>query len=191
MIPGFLRDTALLHYREFDPAVQGDWDRLHQALATHFVPLQDTQLHANALAARKQESGEEVTHYATALQKLVRSAYPTMPADHHQGVLRDFFIKGLRRDIQAHILTTMPGASFQEALGVAQSFDTGLKLLQGVRDLTSKEAYGEKPKVYAGFALNSNKGPRRGRQATTYSTYRDSSFRPGSPPNWLRWGLGP
>lgn len=155
LLPGFLRETALQTYREqnFTDAERRNWDTVKGRLVQRFVPPDFTRFHAAALATRNQKPGEDITKYATDLQQLVRSAYPTIPPDQRQLIIRDHFIRGLRKDIRRHILTTVPGATYAQALTIARNFDTGLRLANGVDGTSSSTAPTNQPQVYAGFVL--------------------------------------
>ncbi len=158
MFPGYLKGVAQDAYLALPQKVQRDWERLKQALVAKFLPAEHLRLAQSALMTQCQRPDESVASFATEMEKLIREAFPTMPAEHRKQVMRMHFIYGLRPGLKEKILTSLPTAGYEEAFAVAKNTEAGLALTHGVEaGYGNPRPVGIGPtsshQVFAGFAV--------------------------------------
>ncbi len=100
--------------------------------------------------------------FATAIEKLVREALPTIPSEQRQQIIRMHFVNGLRPTLKQKILTSLPAASYQEAFAVAKNVEAVMALTQGVERQWGQTGSGVSSdvshRVFAGFAVKQSMG---------------------------------
>ncbi len=161
MFPGYLKGVAQDAYLALPDEVRQDWDQLKQALLDRFMPPEHLRLAQTALINKQQRPDESVAAYATAVEKLAREAFPTMPTEHRKDLIRMHFVNGLRPGLRQRILTSHPGASYDDVFAASKSIEAGLTLTESATNwasTTTEYSTGNDHRVFAGFTPKQPKG---------------------------------
>ncbi|MCP3662607.1 MAG: DDE-type integrase/transposase/recombinase [Gammaproteobacteria bacterium] len=178
----YLRGPAKTFWQEQPEDIRNDWTEIKNRMKTFFEPPEIQRFFNDLLLARKMLPGEGVPEFASAITRLVKHSFPTFDEEARLLLVRNHFINGLRPDLQFHVSSTKPAATYREAYQMAMNFDTGRRFLRGIK---SPEVTGQpQQQVFAGFTLRS------GDQSQTYGNPPSRSMprRTSAPPAYRQQG---
>lgn len=107
-LPTLLRGRAFLVYQHLDLQDRASFARLSAAMSKGCRSPAQREVAAAKFRARKHRSGEPYDMFAYDLMDLFSKAYPGMPHDDHDALVRDQFIAGLDDDLRCRVLIAAP-----------------------------------------------------------------------------------
>lgn len=123
-----LRGGALEVLRDLPADEVKDFDAIVRILKRRFEPEDREDLIKEEFKNRKRRKGESISEYGFALGRLAATAYPGMPHDWREGLIKDQFANGL----------TNPKQQKHVKLGVPKTLDQAMKLAMTYESITSQ-----------------------------------------------------
>lgn len=117
-----LTGNALKTFRALDANVQDDYDLAVIALEAKFQPKEKREAFLIQFETRERGQSEELNNLATDLELLVRKAYPGLPNDALDDLVRGRFLACLDPSIRLACRQARP-KTLQEAVGVAYEIE--------------------------------------------------------------------
>ena len=147
ILPTFLKSSAFTTYRDLTDVMKNDYVQLQTELKRLLQPAELSRFQGTELNNRIQKLGEPVDSFAHAIQKLTRGAYPNMPTNSQNDVMRERFLAGLHPELKKLVFFSDP-TTFMEAVNLARKHEAQSYLLSGTTPTTQG--------VFAGFSSNTN-----------------------------------
>ena len=103
-LPLHLKGYALQAYENFAAKDQENYDRVKNLLKQFFNTHTQRKLSVSYLRNRTKRINESIVDYAAAIQKLIKSAYPTFTAPQKADLFEDYFLQGLPHFMRNQLL---------------------------------------------------------------------------------------
>lgn len=111
-------------YRSLPTDVKENFPQLVQELTRLLVPPESSELRIQVFHERRQLDGEPITTFYSHLKCLANEAYPLMPLDYLDSILKEQFINGLRSEhLKFQVQVNLPKTCAQ-ALSLALSLES-------------------------------------------------------------------
>lgn len=115
-------------YRSLRPEVKDNYQFLVDELTRMLQPPECAESIKLAFKSCKQKEDEDLTKYFASLKCLGREAFPLMPEDYFDELLKDRFIEGLRGTVvKFHVQLARPKSS-ADSFGIALTVQSTLKM---------------------------------------------------------------
>ncbi|MCP4486434.1 MAG: hypothetical protein GY820_03810, partial [Gammaproteobacteria bacterium] len=114
ILPAYLRGNAANLYSELSDAQKVTLNDLVSNLRAALEPEEMARITQSKLVKRRMQPYESVVDFAAAIQRLVKSAYRTLPAEAQAMLMRDEFMERVTPDIKKYLLLFDP-KDFQQA----------------------------------------------------------------------------
>lgn len=145
-LPLYLRSEALEAYLQLTPEQKGNYEEAKRALLLSLCPQENERLIASQLHSAKQLESETVRQFHRRISNLSTQAYPGLSSASLDRLVMDFFVNGLRSELQFPFMTSSPG-NLKDAVSIASRAEASMELFPSAM---SRCGWGESSKKNGG-----------------------------------------
>ena len=130
VLPFYLRGAAEEAYEDISQDNRQTYAGLVDKLGERFSPAKIADLRSIELHNRVQKQDEPVSDFSAEILRLTRSAYPDLTRDHQRGLMKRFFLNGLRPELRRLVMLGNPD-TFEAAEKAARAQEASDHFLYG------------------------------------------------------------
>ena len=138
ILPFYLRGAAEEAYEDIPQNDRRTFTGLTEKLEVRFSPAKVADLRSIELHNRVQKQEEPVADFAAEILRLTHAAYPDLTRDHQRGLMKRFFLNGLRAELRRLVMVSNP-ESFEAAEKAARAQEASDHFIYGNAPWLSKD----------------------------------------------------